>query len=247
VYAGWDALEDLDRAIGNEGYKVNEHETKIPDINLRSEGSQSASFTSPVIHPSFDDCFFKHRSMCRRLMGRYGRLFLLLEIALLSCTCGYHAHSAVAKLPFGIESLGIPTFRNLTSQYKIEQQITSAVLKEFTLRTRATVNSSNTDVDSVLLGEIRSVSSVPVTFGTQTVGSQTFGSAFLVTVQLSVKLMRLSDSTILWQNSDFLYIERYVLNADVRDFFSEENPALERLAKNLAASLASTIFDRPTP
>ena len=93
----------------------------------------------------------------------------------------------------------------------------------------------------VLLGEIKSVSSVPVTFGTPTDPSQTFGSAFKVTVQLGVKLMRLRDSSILWQNEDFLFSERYILNENVRDFFSEENPALERLAQNFAASLASSI------
>jgi hypothetical protein len=174
-------------------------------------------------------------------------LYLPLWVALLACSCGYHARSAVTRLPAGIESLGIPTFRNLTPQYKIEQLITSAVLKEFMLRTRAPINSNKAGVDSVLLGEIRSVSSTPVTYGNQTVGSQTFGSAFLVTVQLGVRLIRLKDSTVLWRNDDFLYRERYVLNTNVRDFFSEENPALERLAKDLAASLASTILDRPMP
>ena len=175
------------------------------------------------------------------------KLALLLVVILICSACGYRVRSSVGKLPSGVQSLGIPTFRNLTSQYKIEQLVSSAVLKEFSLRTRVPVNSSNSGVDSVLLGEIRGVSSVPVTFGTQTVGSQTFGSAYLVTVQVSVKLMRLSDSTVIWQNENFLFRERYVLNTSVQDFFSEENPALERLARNLAVSLASTILDRSTP
>jgi hypothetical protein len=175
------------------------------------------------------------------------KLLLLMGIMLICSACGYRIRSSVGGLPTGVQSLGIPTFRNLTSQYKLEQLISSAVLKEFSLRTRATINSSNTGVDSVLLGEIRSVSSVPVTFGTQTINSQTIGSAFLVTVRVGVKLMRSKDSSIIWQNDDFLYRERYVLNARVSDFFSEENPALERLARDFAASLASTILDWSTP
>ena len=166
---------------------------------------------------------------------------------MLGSSCGYRVRSSVGKLPDNVQSLGIPTFRNLTPQYKIEQLITRAVLKEFSTRTRATVNSSSTGVNVVLLGEIKNVSSSPVTFGTQTEGSQTTGSAFLVTVQMSVKLKRLRDSAIIWQNDDFLYRERYVLNSSVRDFFSEENPALERLAKNFATSLASTILNRAQP
>jgi hypothetical protein len=59
--------------------------------------------------------------------------------------------------------------------------------------------------------------------------------------------VRLKDSSVLWQNDDFLFRERYVLNSSVRDFFSEENPALERLARDFAASLASTILERTAP
>jgi len=153
----------------------------------------------------------------------------------------------MGKMPQGIRSLGIPTFKNLTNQYKIEQMISSAVLKEFSLRTQIPVNSKNTGVDAVLLGEIRNINSSPVTFGTQTVGSQTYGSTFMVTVQLSVKLKRLSDSSIIWQNDNFLFSAQYVLNANVKDFFSEENPALERLARNFASSLVSTVLDRSKP
>lgn len=172
---------------------------------------------------------------------------VLLGIMLISVGCGYRVRSSVGKLPDGMQSLGIPTFQNLTSQYKIEQIISGALLNEFSERTRARVNSSRSGVEAVLLGEIRGVSAVPVTFGTQSTGSQTFGSTFLVTVQISARLMRTSDSTVIWQNDDFLYRERYVLNNDVRNFFSEENPALERLAKSFAASLAASILDRANP
>jgi hypothetical protein len=147
----------------------------------------------------------------------------------------------VGNLPSGIQSIGVPTFENLTGQHKIEQMVSSAVLKELSLRTRIPVNSNKTGVDSVLLGEIREVSSTPVTFGLET-----FGSAFLVTVRISIRLMRLSDSSIIWQNEDYIYRERYTLNSKVRDFFSEENPALNRLAGDFATSLVSTILDRST-
>jgi hypothetical protein len=174
-------------------------------------------------------------------------LILLGGLLLGTSACGYKVRSSVGTLPMEAKSLGIPTFRNLTTQYKIEQLISRAVLREFSTRTRAVVNSSGSGVDMVLLGEIRNISSGPVTFGTRTEDSQTTGSAFLVTVQLSVKLVRLSDSGIVWQNEDFLFRERYSINSDVRDFFSEENPAVERLAKDFAASLASTVLNRSNP
>lgn len=188
-----------------------------------------------------------------QMRGRKNRVFhrfagsFAIGILLIGCGCGYRVRGSAGTLPSGMQSLGIPTFQNLTGQYKIEQIISRAVLQEFSLRAKADVNSSSTGVDSVLLGEIRNVSSVPVTFDSPTSDSQTYGSAYLVTVQIGVKLMRVKDSAILWQNENFLFRERYVLNASVRDFFSEENPALGRLARSFAASLASTILDRTSP
>src|SRR5262249_31107940 len=151
--------------------------------------------------------------------------------------CGYQVHSSVRNLPGGIQSLGIPTFSNLTHQYKVEQQITRAVLQEFSARTRIPINSNSSGVDGVLSGEIRSFSSTPVTFGTDT-----FGSAFLVTVNMAMKLTRVKDGAVLWENQSYIYSERYVLNTKITDFFSEENPALERLARDFAAALASTLL-----
>jgi len=91
--------------------------------------------------------------------------------------CGYRVSGSVKTLPAGVGSLGVPTFRNLTSQYRLEQRVTGAVLKELSVRTRVPVNSSETGVDAVLVGEILSFSSTPVTFGNNTFAS-TFWSPF---------------------------------------------------------------------
>src|SRR4030095_7026365 len=83
-------------------------------------------------------------------------LRIVPPLALLVLTgCGYQVRSSVQNLPGGIQSLGIPTFINVTHQYKVEQQITRAVLKEFSARTRIPINSSSSGVDAVLAGEIR--------------------------------------------------------------------------------------------
>jgi hypothetical protein len=153
--------------------------------------------------------------------------------------CGYHVANAVKPLPDGMKSIGIPTFTNSTQSYRLEQIVTRAVLKEFTGRTRARVTSSPADADAALYGEILSITSNPVSFGLDT-----FGSAFLVTVQASVRLVRNKDGKVLWESSDFSFRERYVLDPSVTEFFSEQNPALERLAQDLASSLASSILNQ---
>jgi hypothetical protein len=167
----------------------------------------------------------------------------IMALLLLNLACGYRINSAVIALPAGIQSLGIPTFKNLTQEFRIEQKITSAVLKEFSVRTKVPVKSSSSGVDVVLLGEIHSISSSPVTFGTE----NTFGSAFIVTVQIGVKLMRLKDSAVIWENSNYLFRERYVLNSKISDFFSEENPAMDRLMREFSGALASTVLNGLKP
>lgn len=178
---------------------------------------------------------------------RIAQFVLLLGTLLIYSACGYGLRSSVSKLPYDMQSLGIPTFKNLSSTPGIEQIVTRALLQEFSLRTRSHIDSSNSGVDAVILGEVRGMTSTPVTFGTQKNSSQTLGTAFLVTVHVSAKLVRMHDSVVLWQNDDFVFRERYALNANVKDFFSEENPALERMANSFAASLASSILNRTNP
>jgi hypothetical protein len=175
----------------------------------------------------------------------------LIVLALLTAACGYKVQSSAGHLPAGVASLGIPTFLNYTSEFKAEQQMTSAGLKEFSIRTGIPVNSEKTGVDAVLLGEIRAIKSIPVTFGSDPVPQNgntntqaTFGSVFIVTVQMGVKLVRLKDSKVIWENKEFVFRERYQINTNAKDFFAEQGPALDRLAREFAASLVSAVLNK---
>ena len=182
----------------------------------------------------------KNLKICRTCA--YLKIALMFGV-LLFPGCGYRLRGAVGRLPGGAESIGIPTFRNLTGEPEIEQIMTRAILREFTARTRGRVNSSDSDADIVLLGEVKDVSAVPVTFGAQNSGELTFSSAFQVTVRIGAKLVRRRDSAVVWENENFVFRERSLLSSDVRNFFAEDNPAFERLAHNLAASLAGVVLN----
>ena len=173
---------------------------------------------------------------------------LSLKIALIFAMlfilgCGYRVRSAVGRLPGGAESISIPTFRNLTGEPEIEQILSRALLREFTARTRGRVDSGSPDADLVLSGEVKDVTAVPVTFGAQNSGEQTFGSAFQITVRIGAKLVRRRDSAVVWEDENFVFRERYLLNSDVRNFFAGDSPAFERLARDFAAALAGVICD----
>jgi hypothetical protein len=183
--------------------------------------------------------------MVQKNFIRSARRNIFILLIFLGASCGYRVQSSVKSLPAGLQSLGIPTFKNNTNQYKIEQQITAALLKEFSRRTRTPVNSKSTGVDAVLVGEIMGISSNPGAFGTQE--NTTVGSAFLISVQIGVKLIRLKDSAVLYENGNFIFRERYTINSSLNDFFSEENPALQRLASDFASSLAGTVLETAKP
>ena len=178
---------------------------------------------------------------------KFHRICVYLKIALILTAllfpgCGYHVRSAVGRLPDGAESIGIPTFKNLTAEPEIEQILTRALLREFAARTRGRVDSGDSGADLVLLGEVKDVSAVPVTFGAQNSGELTFSSAFQITVRIGAKLVRRRDHAVVWENENFVFRERYLLDSDVRNFFAGDHPAFERLSRNFAASLASVVF-----
>ena len=165
---------------------------------------------------------------------------LLLSVLVLP-GCGYRMRSSVGSLPDGIQSLGIPAFENLTNEFKVEQILTDAVLEEFNRRTRIRISPNDSGVDAVLQGKVLRVQSTPVTFD-----SSSFGSAYSVSVDASVQLVRLKDSKVLWQSRSFTFRERYALNSVVDDFFNEENPALRRLARSFAQSLVGLVLESPS-
>ena len=79
----------------------------------------------------------------------------VIALLLFQWSCGYHVAGAVKPMPDGIKSLGVPTFQNRSPNYRLEQRITGAVLKEFAIRTRTTVNSQSSGVDAVLVKPIK--------------------------------------------------------------------------------------------
>jgi hypothetical protein len=92
--------------------------------------------------------------------------------------------------------------------------------------------------DFVLDGVISRVRVSPVTFGR---GS--FASAFLVTLQARVRFLNRNTGEILYQNNAYIFREQYVINVQIENFFSELNPALDRISEDFASSVVSSIME----
>lgn len=161
----------------------------------------------------------------------------LLALAL-ATGCGYHTSGKGSALP-QVHTLAVPAFTNQTQSYRIEQILTSAVVRELTTRTQyKIVNEPGSDADATLKGFVVSTQTTPVTFDSVTGRASTS----LVTVSMKVSLVD-RNGTVLFDNPNYVFREEYQISNQVSSFFEEENPALDRLSRDFARSLVSTILE----
>jgi outer membrane lipopolysaccharide assembly protein LptE/RlpB len=164
---------------------------------------------------------------------------LLLCGLLLLTSCGYHTTGHAVQLPENVKTIAIPSFKNETPTYRIDQMLTSSVVREFTTRTHYRVlNDPSEAADATLLGTVLSTSASPLAYDTAT------GRAASVLVVVSMKVS-LSDRNgkVLYQNPAYLFREQYEVSQDLASFFEEDSPAFRRLSQDFARTLVSNILE----
>jgi hypothetical protein len=173
----------------------------------------------------------------RRWPLRFWWLPLCLFLGVTSGACGYRiaAHNRVPR-PF--HTLLIKPLQNETTSYEIEQILTRSLVREFVKRTDYSIVQEESRADAVLEGRVTRVTASPVTFA-----RSAFASTFLVTVYAAVELKDEKTGKVLFSNNQYIFREQYIVNIDVKNFFSEMNPALDRIATDFAAAVVASIVD----
>lgn len=172
-----------------------------------------------------------------RAVGLLGFAAALLALA---CSgCGYHVAGHAANLPSDWKTIAIPAFTNDTTQYRIEQRFTEAVIREFISRTKYRVIQDPRAADAVLRGEVLSIETSPVLFNANT-GEVT---TMLVTVHTKVRLTDNHTQKAMYQNDDMLFRDEYQISPDVKSFFQEEAPALQRMSRDFASRLVANVVE----
>ncbi len=161
-----------------------------------------------------------------------------LLLAGLAGGCGYHVAGRTSHLPASVKTIAVPAFENRTSRYRIEQRLTEAVVREFLARTSYRVVSDPAAADAVLRGDVTGLESSGVAFDTATGRTTTM----LVTVRVRVRLEERETKNVLYQNDNFVFREPYEVSTDVSSFFEEQDPALDRLARDFAAKLVAAVL-----
>jgi outer membrane lipopolysaccharide assembly protein LptE/RlpB len=153
--------------------------------------------------------------------------------------CGYHVAGRAANLPSDWKTIAIPSFKNDTTQYRIEQRFTAAVIREFLSATKYRVIQDAQSADAVLTGEVLTIETNPVLFNATT-GEVT---TMLVTVHAKVQLTDNKTQKAVYQNDDMLFRSEYQITPDVKSFFQEEDPALDRMSRDFASHLVANVLE----
>jgi hypothetical protein len=164
----------------------------------------------------------------------------VVALAFVWCAgCGYHVAGRAANLPSDWKTIAVPAFTNDTTQYRIEQRFTQAVIREFISRTKYRVVQDTRSADAVLQGEVLSIETSPVLFNATT-GEVT---TMLVTVHMKVQLTDNKTQKAVYRDDDMLFRDEYQISPDVKSFFEEEGPGLERMSHDFAGRLVANVVE----
>jgi hypothetical protein len=144
-----------------------------------------------------------------------------------------------SRIPPDVKTIAVPAFKNLSSTFRIEQQLTSAVSRELLERTHYRILPNPADADAVLKGTVKEVRARAITFDINT------GRATSLQVQViaDVQLEDLHSHKTLFSNSNYVFREEYQVSESPSALFEEDKPALDRLSRDLARTLVTDLLE----
>jgi outer membrane lipopolysaccharide assembly protein LptE/RlpB len=169
-------------------------------------------------------------------------------IAVTACSgCGYHVAGHNDALPKTIHVIAVPALENKTTSYRIEQRLTAATIHQFLASTQYKIVSTDSGADAVLRGKVLSVEAVPLLFVTTpantTQPQTTRATTMLVTMKCEVTLTEAATEKVLYHSDNFLFRNQYEISTDVKSFFEEQDPALDRMAQDFAKRLVAAVTE----
>lgn len=165
-------------------------------------------------------------------------LAILPPSGLLLTSCGYRVVGAADTIPDTVQTIAITTFQNATTEYKIEQHLTAAIVREFIARTRYQVVSDQENADAILSGTVLNFLLFPTIFDPRS-GRAT---SIAMLTQVHVTLRDRKTGTVIYENPLMEFRERYEVSTVPEAYFEEREAALVRTSQTLARSLVSAVL-----
>ncbi len=155
-----------------------------------------------------------------------------------SLACGYRLAGTADLLPARIRTIAVSAFTNVTSEFKIEQYLTEAVVREVLSRTRYHVVSNDAAADAKLVGTVMLFDAIPQNFDPST-GRAT---SVMTVTRMHVTLYDRADGSVLYSNPDLSHRENYEVSNDPEAYVNEREAAIERASRSMAATLVSAVL-----
>jgi hypothetical protein len=143
------------------------------------------------------------------------------------------------QLPSRIRTVAVPAFQNNALRFKIESRFTGAVIDELVHRGRGLrVQGEREGADAVIEGSVKSF-----TFSGVLLDDKGRARIFEATAVVAVTVRDQTENRVLYDNQNFVFRGEYEFANDPRTFFSEEDPAVQRMARDFAESIVSTLIN----
>ena len=153
--------------------------------------------------------------------------------------CGYHVSGRADALPVKIRTIAIPAFGNVTTRYRLTTQLPAAIGREFITRTRYKVVADENEADAVLRGAVLNYMSFPNVVD-QVTGRST---GVQVIVYLQLTLVEKATGKVIYSQPNLEVRQRYEIAIDPNAYFEESDNALERLSRDVARTLVSSVVE----
>ncbi|MBO0719269.1 MAG: LptE family protein [Blastocatellia bacterium] len=170
----------------------------------------------------------------------YSVLLFALLLSVCSFTeCYKPAGQSTNALPKHIKTIAIPAFTNPSLRFKVEQRFTQAMIDEVIHRTRSlNVVSAPEGADAVIEGMIKNFFYRPVL-----INDSGRARMFDVTIVIALKIRDQVKNKVIFDNENFAFRGEYEISGDPATYFNEEGPAVDRMAKDFAKSVMTTIME----
>jgi hypothetical protein len=163
---------------------------------------------------------------------------------LLASSCGYHAAGRGDIIPKTVHTIAIPAFSNVTTHYKLTDQLPEAITREFISRTHYGIVTDTNNADAILEGAVLNYQSFPTIAIPSPVDHVTLiATTVEVHVILRLSLRERTTGKILYTRPYYEIREHYEISIDPRAFFDESDAALARASKQTAQQVVSSVLE----
>ena len=141
------------------------------------------------------------------------------------------------QLPKHIKTVAVPAFQNNALRFKIQSRFTEAVVNELIRKGRGLrVQGEREGADAVIEGIIKSFN-----YSGVLLDDKGRARIFEVTIEVAVTVRDQTENRVLYDNQNFVFRGEFEFANDPRNFFNEEDPAVQRMARSFAESIVSTL------